>query len=311
MENNKEKVYEDDKHFADSNNGKKNNNKNNNVNVDKKNFETLEILFRLFFFNEELKRKMNNYKNIKKEEKVQSGFLMNKDLMKNFKTYFEYDKFVKIIKESNKFKEFKDKNFVISDEELEKNEFLLTIISEFSRENAQFIIDINSKENKDNNYFKDENCKISIKEKLNYLEEFELVNSPIYQLITKKLSLKNSFYYCKYFFGKSYIYILAYISSKGITFISEVGKFDNNNIFKTEFVFKINDTLVNEFLRHIMDKGIDNLVNDLKSKGDNEYSYVLEKGEVIYYNLYKDISKVKVPDNNQKTNNNLKKKKYL
>ena len=41
MENNKEKVYEDDKHFADSNNRKKNNNKNNNVNVDKKNFETL------------------------------------------------------------------------------------------------------------------------------------------------------------------------------------------------------------------------------------------------------------------------------
>ena len=30
MENNKEKVYEDDKHFADSNNRKK----NNNVNVD-------------------------------------------------------------------------------------------------------------------------------------------------------------------------------------------------------------------------------------------------------------------------------------
>ena len=143
MENNKEKVYEDDKHFADSNNGKKNNNKNNNVNVDKKNFETLEILFRLFFFNEELKRKMNNYNNFKKDERIQSGFLMNKDLMKNFKTYFEYDKFVKIIKESNKFKEFKDRNFVISDEELEKNEFLLTIISEFSRENAKFIIDIN------------------------------------------------------------------------------------------------------------------------------------------------------------------------
>ena len=306
MENNKEKVYEDDKHFADSNNGKKNNNKNNNVNVDKKNFETLEILFRLFFFNEELKRKMNNYNNFKEEERIQSGFLMNKDLMKNFKTYFEYDKFVKIIKESNKFKEFKDRNFVISDEELEKNEFLLTIISEFSRENAQFIIDINSKENKDNNYFKDENCKISIKEKLNYLEEFELVNSPIYQLITKKLSLKNSFYYCKYFFGKSYIYILAYISSKGISFISEVGKFDNNNIFKTEFVFKINDTLVNEFLRHIMDKGIDNLVNDLKSKGDNEYSYVFEKGQVIYYNLYKDNVKVKVPDNNPKPKINKK-----
>ena len=306
MENNKEKVYEDDKHFADSNNRKKNNNKNNNVNVDKKNFETLEILFRLFFFNEELKRKMNNYKNIKKEEKVQSGFLMNKDLMKNFKTYFEYDKFVKIIKESNKFKEFKDRNFVISNEELEKNEFLLKIISEFSIENAQFIIDINSKENKDNNYFKDENCKISIKEKLNYLEEFELVNSPIYQLITKKLSLKNSFYFCKYFFGKSYIYILAYISSKDITFISEVGKFDNNNIFKTEFVFKINEILVNEFLRHIMDKGIDNLVNDLKSKGDNEYNYVFEKGQVIYYNLYKDISKVKVPDNNPKPKINKK-----
>ena len=34
-------------------------------------------LFRLFFFNEELKRKMNNYNNIKKEEKIQSGFLMN------------------------------------------------------------------------------------------------------------------------------------------------------------------------------------------------------------------------------------------
>ena len=306
MEGKKNQFDEDDKNF-DENMIRK---QKNNINIDKKNFETLEILFRLFFFNEELKRKMNNYNNFKKDERIQSGFLMNKDLMKNFKTYFEYDKFVKIIKESNKFKEFKDRNFVISDEELEKNEFLLTIISEFSRENAQFIIDINSKEIKDNNYFKDENCKISIKEKLNYLEEFELVNSPIYQLITKKLSLKNSFYYCKYFFGKSYIYILAYISSKGISFISEVGKFDNNNIFKTEFVFKINDTLVNEFLRHIMDKGIDNLVNDLKSKGDNEYSYVFEKGQVNYYNLYKNNVKVKVPDNNQKTNNNLKKNTF-
>ena len=142
------------------------------------------------------------------------------------------------------------------------------------------------------------------------MEEFELVNSPIYQLITKKLSLKNSFYFCKYFFGKSYIYILAYISSKGITFISEVGKFDNNNIFKAEYVFNIKDHLTNEFLIHIMDKGIDNLVNALKSKGDNENIYVFEKGQVIYYNLYKDNIKVKVPDNNQKTNNNLKKNTF-
>ena len=59
-----------------------------------------------------------------------------------------------------------------------------------------------------------------------------------------------------------------------------------------------------------MDKGIDNLVNALKSKGDNENIYVFEKGQVNYYNLYKNNVKVKVPDNNQKTNNNLKKNTF-
>ena len=100
---------------------KDNQSKNNKI-------HNLEILIRLYCFEKELKGKIKNYEKIKVDERIQTGVIMNKKLLDDYKKYFDYDNFVKTLEKTNTYKKIvKDKNMVFESKELDKNNLLLTI----------------------------------------------------------------------------------------------------------------------------------------------------------------------------------------
>ena len=266
------------------------------------NYANLEILTRLYCFREELKEKINNYNKIKPEERIQTFFLINKELINNILIQLNYKLFVTAINNLKKSKNIKDKNIIISSEELDKNGLLLKIIIELMNQNMELANKIKNTKLKINQPNM-ENSKIMSSEqgnlKLFYYDEFEIVNAEICKLIRDALSYKYLGNLCKCVIGKNYIFIQFYLSSIEIPTITQICKYDKNINFVSEYVINIENAPI---FQHIKSEGIDKMIAYF-NKNANKNIYEFEKNnKIYYYKLEKNKSQNIIIDQTKKIN---------
>ena len=254
------------------------------INNDTEHTQAIEILLRLYCFQQEIEDKINYFHETNNNNKLKYGYLLNKALIKNYKNYFDYDNFVKILIESKSLDQFKQSNGTINYEKLNEDKGLLyLIIKNIIEFNKDFLDSISEKNQKirNNKKLKDEPCKIAYKEqngkKLSYIEEYELISESAYNLIQKQLSFENFAYLCSYIIEKQHLFLYIISCSEENPFIFEIGKYINGNKdFKVEFIIRLRENDVKPFRSYLEKEGIKDLIeyfyNNIE-KGNNEYIY--------------------------------------
>ena len=281
---------------------KDNQSKNNKI-------HNLEILIRLYCFEKELKGKIKNYEKIKVDERIQTGVIMNKKLLDDYKKYFDYDNFVKTLEKTNTYKKIvKDKNMVFESKELDKNNLLFKIISELLKENSDYFLAINDKKI-NNELTNNKNVEINKyeedKTKLYYIENFEIVNPKLCELISKQLAIADCGYFCRFIIGKEYFYFNIIIFSGDIPIISEIVK-NNKDIFEVNYILNFNKNLATDFLNHLKLEGIEKLINYFK-KNEKKKDYLFGNNSLNYYKMDKNKGKISIKQikNESKKNEHL------
>ena len=261
---------------------------NNNNHIDN-NINNIEILIRLYCYQEDIKGKIKNYDKYKADY---LGIIVNKDFIEEIKKLLDYKTFInKLINEKNNkhlFDSLKDENGIINHEKLDENNYLLTIIDTFKKTNIQLVEKINKIDLNQN--MKTKSLKIKYKTleniKLLLVDEFELINPKLFEVISKKLSDKTNSDFCKFIIGKDYLYFHIVLNNTKI--ISEIGKFDKNTYnFQMKYIFKIKEDLSNEFYYHVKGIKVDAVINTIKSQKGNENFYILGNNEIFYYKIEK------------------------
>ena len=248
------------------------------INTDK----CIELLLRLYCFKKELEGKMKNFDKIDDKDKMEVNcFFIDKNTCDKFKELFEYEEFKTSIKKKLDF--IKDGNGIIRSDNLDEKENVLTIIDAFKKSNKNLFNKIKEKkikkeDIKDN--YPNLNRYNENKIKIDFFEEFELINISIYNLFLEIFSFKNCMGFCNYILGKQYIFALFIGISKEYPIIAEVGKFKDNN-FKVKYIFKIPNKgfQTNKFLNYI--KGIE--LYNFFNKNDKENQYIKINGISLYY----------------------------
>ena len=267
-------------------------NKSINNNHFENNINNIEILIRLYCFQEDIKGKIKNYDKYKENY---LGIIVNKDFIEEYQKLLDYKAFInKLIndkKNKHLFDCLKDENGIINHEKLDENNYILTIIDTFKKTNIQLVEKINkidliqSMKNKSLHI----KCKILEDVKLLLVDEFELINSKVFDLISKQLSIKTHYDICKFMIGKDYLYLYIYITvNQDPHIISGLGKFDkNSNNFQMKYVFNIKESLRNEFNAHIQKIRVDPVINTIKSLKGNDNYYLLGNDKINYYKVEK------------------------
>ena len=277
------------------------------------NNSNVEILIRLYCFKEELKSNIKNYNKIKPENRIQTGFLICKEIINFYLNLMNNSEFLSVIDKIKTSKKIKDKNILITSEDLDKNDLILKIIIDFSKINPKLYNKINGT-NLNNIESDVENPKIiSSSQGLFYINDFEIVNIQICELIRKKLSLKYLGNLCKYIIGKNYFLFHFYLSNNEMPTLTEICKFDKNIIFKAEYVIKYNNNV--QLFERLKIDGIDAMINHFNKNPENNI-LVFGNNTINYYkivenkliNIIKDkISKIEkfIFNSNEETLNKL------
>ena len=258
--------------------------------------QVIEILFRLYCFQEGSKNLNQCLNENKSNEKQKVGYLLNKSFLQNYKKYFDYQDFVKNIKNNEALNSFRDNKgninfhqFIEKENNIEFNK----IIDEFINKNKKFIQTINKqcKNIKSNKVLKDEPCKIIINalniKDLNYIEEFELIPQLIFDLIQKQLSFNNLGYICECIKEKDIIFFYIKTNTGNSPIIMEIGKFLNNNNFKVKYVIKNNDVNYAPNIFNYLEKdGIGDMLKYFDNNSNiNGNIYLVRNLPIKCYNL--------------------------
>ena len=253
--------------------------------------------------------KIKNYNKIKPENRIQTGLLINREIMNYYLKQVNDKTFLSIIDKIRVSNNIKDKNILITNEDLDKNGLILKIIKDFYEINRDLYNKINEI-NISNIEPGVENCKIlsSVqgKYKLFYIDDFDIVNVKICDLIKKKLSLKYLGNLCKFIIGKNYFLFHFYLSIKEMPTLTEICKLDKNNIFKTEYAIKYKNNFI--LLDEFKAEGIDSMMNYI-NKNTNNNIYVFGNNKLNYYKIAeKNIINV-IKDEIKKIENHINKPK--
>ena len=260
------------------------------INNDTDLIQAIEIILRLYCFQQEIEDTINIFHETN-NNKLKSGYLLNKSFIENYKTYFNYDNFVNILIESKSLDNLKESNGIINYEKLDKDKnALFLIIKNIIEFNPNFFNSISEKNKKirNNKKLKAEPCKITYKEqngrKLPYIEEYELISEPAYKLIQKQLSFINFAYLCRYIIEKQHLFLYIIIGSEKNPFILEISKYINDNKdLKVEFIIELWENEHKSFLSYLKEEGIKDLIeyfNNNIEKGINKYIF---NGKTLKY----------------------------
>ena len=273
-----------------------------NNQVSKENLNLI-ILIRLYCFEQEIKQRLKMRK-LDDNEKIGTFVAVKRNLIKKYKSLFQYDKLIEYLETKKLFKHaiidcVKDKNEIIKHDKLDENDNLLKIIDELQKLDSKLVKTIN--ETKINiNDFKEEN-----QFETDYLNKndsiiyffggLEFINPIIIDLLNIHLKIKPIM--CQYcILGKYYMAIALIGVRKEFDVKIQLIKLKSLNkieFYKTKYLFvseifnrKFN---YNSFINYLKDIGIDRIKKDSKIKKGIIYEdtfiniYKIEKSDKINF----------------------------
>ena len=208
--------------------------------------EDLEILIELYYYHKILKSKENtSFKELNDDNK-ETVYLINNNWIENYKSFFEYKDLENELMNMVNINPNDNQNGFITDEFIEKKISSLT---------DSFIGKIKNKNKINFGKIKYENNNAQQKPDVNYLVNNQIVNSKIYDKLTKLKyeGCDSNVKKCDcYFVGKQNI-LLLFDKELGED-IDEIGYIDNKNIFIPEFLLNYNKNdisteILNQFLK--------------------------------------------------------------
>ena len=265
--------------------------------------ENIDILLRLYCFEEEIKGKISNYEKITVD--LQPALIINKNFIDKYKEKLDYKNICKKLKNNiNLFNDIKDGNGIINSDKLEENNNLSKIKKELNKMEHQLVAKINSIKIEMED-FKRDTFKLDRKEiqglKQPYIDEIELISPKIDENIKQRISQINTLF-CQYILGEHYLYLLI-LNTEENMYISEIVKLDKNYHLNVEYVLNFDLQLKNDVIIHIKQIGVDNMMNYIKNNDKNDL-YTFDKLNINYYNVKKNYSKSLNNDEDKNTHKN-------
>ena len=294
----------------------------NTINLISKSNQNLRIIIKIIAFQEMIYQRVNLEK--KRNENLKSindGILvLRKNVMRVLKDFLDYEEIIQIIKKNNFeiLNPIKDKNNIINYDEL--NDIILEkiidklpekLVYPKEKKNIKELFDKMKEENKKElKYYKCIKFGKPKPIKLVFLDDLEMINIDIYNdiyinLINKEdLELVSLFLFSNIIIENKYIFIL--IKEMG-NLGYEIGKYNENKIFKIEYILNKNQIDSSTFFLDFLQKnGINYIVNNFKNNKDlNSFEYQIElpKKQKIIIDCYKvDQKKIIIKPTNDTKN---------
>ena len=267
----------------------------------------IKIIIKICCFQEMLIHKINLPYN-KNEEDINIGneiMLINKNIMKIYKDFYQYKKISDEIKKKNYLllDSIKDKNNIINYNKL-NDSILLNIINSLPKNLVDIALksnknellsklkENNKKEENDIKYIKFENPKII---RLTLLDFFEIINIDIFNLLNEQIQL-NNFMFGNCIFGDKYLFIS--VKQMDNTYY-EIGNLNKNGDFEIQYIFNKNEiTSSASFIEFLREKGIKNLLNEFNPNEDIHY-FIHDKKSISCYKIEKKNIKEITPLSNK------------
>ena len=223
-------------------------------------------------------------------------YLVNKDIINNYKTYFDYAKLYDLL---NKNKSLKSADYFVNN------------FTNLDKELKNYLFEIKKKESIDfdgiSNDLKERGYKDSSNQIIKYYIDFDIINKEFNSfLIENNIFKKEQTIKGIYIAGGNKILLYMERNDK---FYYEIGYFDSNEDFIIEYIIKSRNK--DAILNHFNGYGIDKVINNKK-----EGHIKLNNGDKIGY-FYKIIESENKENNNQNkdsisnTNNNNKQSNQL
>ncbi len=251
---------------------------------DNNNNTSFDQLLKIYFFRKKLYEQIDSKHKTLEENENNNIYLINKNIINNYKKFFDYSKLTELLKNQN----LKGINYDNLDLESNK-EKIYKILSEYKKDiDVKLItpinlLNINAKE------FSLTEKKLETKSlnlALNYYIDFEIINQEIKDYFVNNLIInENKFFSGYYIAGDKKIFIILKIDNK---FVYEIGHFDHNDNFILEYSIRAINTEHKEPIFNLFkEKGIDKVIkNHFKDKGE-----IKNPGTIGYYYYNKENNK--------------------
>ena len=278
----------------------------------------LRQLIRIFSFQEDLQ---NLVFEMSKNKEIKSHFyLVNKNIILEYKKYFDYELLYKYLKDNHDIlNEIKDKNNNINYFKLFDNKIIDSIINKLD---IQYVNKVKEKNSYKGPLFNNEDFKINEKivgegKTIKYISDFAIINYDIlFYFLQTNIIEEKKFIYAKFLFGNNKTFI-SFKNNNNI--FNEIGIIDENGNFIIEYLF---DTQIKDIYKNITENenysniflsmALDNQKGDFftfnfnsnknnnKNKDNNLYFYKIQNIE----NIEKQIIEIKKGET-EKTNSNI------
>ena len=251
---------------------------------DNNNNTSFDQLLKIYFFRKKLYEQIDSKHKTLEENENNNIYLINKNIINNYKKVFDYSKLTELLKNKN----LKGINYDNLDLESNK-EKIYKILSEYKKViDNKFItpLQLSNINTKEFSLTEKKLEKKSSTHVLNYYIDFEIINQEIKDYFVNNLIInENKFFSGYYIAGDKKIFIILKIDNK---FVYEIGHFDHNDNFILEYSIRAINTEHKEPIFNLFkEKGIDKVIkNHFKDKGE-----IKNPGTIGYYYYNKENNK--------------------
>ena len=268
--------------------------KDNSLSFNIHDFKHLNQLLKIYFFQKELKEKINIPHNSSKNNEENNIYLIDKKEINKYKEYFQYNEIFKLLENNNKIKNLNYQNY-------ESNlEVIMSVIKE-DYINYYKSLQINTNFQKDSNNLGLTLEQYPFKNNLNYIIDFEFINKDIASFfIENNVFQKKQFIEGKYI-GEDQKIIIFFEFNKYKYY--ELGSFDSNRNLHIEYIM---DEIRNDYKNIIIDCFKSHSIGSIYKNILQNENYVLNfknKNIGIFYKI-EENKKIQKSINNENVQNN-------
>ena len=233
--------------------------------------EHLEILIRLFLFQNEVDKKIKNQNFDLNKQNKETVYLINNDWLEKFKSFFEYQDLEYFLKEkSNIDKINSDSDKVIF------QQIINGLSMEYFNKIIQKQIEKHEEIDKTIENIYQENSIIKIGENIcdmKFLCNFQFVN---HKIIKSLMALHNEYIIDLYYIGNNKL-LLRFPETMNNIFCDEIGIINENKIFIPQFILYYKSKIENSLLNKFLIENSDNIFKD----NDDSYLKILDKNNFV------------------------------